>query len=86
MTGVAIQPQMGCPVCQAVPGTPHSPHCADPSGAGRRLAAARLELEDAMTGAQRAAIALVNGGWSEEEAARAVGITRMTVRKALGKR
>jgi hypothetical protein len=77
---------MGCPVCQAVPGTEHSPHCADPFGAGERLRRARMALEDAMTSAERAAIALVNAGFSEVKAAQTVGIDRMTLRKALGKR
>jgi len=77
--------EMGCPVCLAVPGTEHSPHCADPFGAGERLRAAREEIEAAMTGAERAAIALVNAGFSEVRAAQAVGIDRNTLRRALGK-
>lgn len=85
MAGIAIPPPMGCPICQAVPGTEHSPHCDDPFGAGERLRFARLEVEAAMTGAERAAIALVNAGFSEVRAAEVVGINRMTLRKALGK-
>ncbi len=52
----------------------------------QRLSDARYELAVATAAAKRKAVALVKGGTSEAEAARLVGLDRMTVRKALGKR
>lgn len=54
--------------------------------AATRLANARGEIDAAMVEAQRTAVALVEGGMSEVQAAAFVGIDRMTLRKALGKR
>jgi len=49
------------------------------------LVAARQTLAAATSAAKAAAVRLVSTGMSEAEAARTVGLDRMTVRKALGK-
>jgi hypothetical protein len=58
----------------------------DASMAQMRLISARGELEAAMAIAQSIAVNLVANGTSEVQAAQMVGIDRMTLRKALGKR
>lgn len=59
---------------------------ADASTAGAELAAARAAAERAMVAAQQIAVMTVADGGSEAETARRIGVTRMTVRQALGKR
>lgn len=51
----------------------------------RGLEFARASLAEAVESAKAQAVALVEGGMSEVEAARRCGLDRMTVRKALGK-
>lgn len=53
--------------------------------AAARLAAARTELQDALEVAKAAARAAILAGQSEAQTARAVGLDRMTIRKAMGK-
>ncbi len=50
---------------------------------GWALAEAKESYEDALTAAKAAAGELITSGVSEAEAARAVGLNRMTIRKAL---
>ena len=54
--------------------------------ARKALAAAAKRAMSPMAAAKAEAVALVRGGMSEAQAARTVGIDRMTLRKALGKR
>jgi hypothetical protein len=58
---------------------------ASPAGVGDELATARLGEMQARARAQQVAVMAVQDGMSEAEAARQVGLDRMTVRKALGK-
>lgn len=50
-----------------------------------RLRAARREAQEASDAAKAAAREAVAAGMSESEAARRVGVTRMTIRKWTGK-
>jgi len=50
-----------------------------------RLRAARQENQKASDAAKAAAREAVAGGMSESEAARQLGVTRMTIRKWIGK-
>jgi hypothetical protein len=53
---------------------------------GARLAAARKEAAQAMSGAKKAGLAALDDGVSEVDVAAALGVDRMTVRKWQGKR
>ncbi len=53
---------------------------------GVRLETARKDLKGALDEAKASAVALVEAGVAEAEAARLLNLDRMTVRKALGKR
>jgi hypothetical protein len=52
---------------------------------GSALVAAKTTYEEALEAAKQAAAELIESGVSEAEAARTVGLNRMTVRKAQGK-
>lgn len=52
---------------------------------GAALVAAKTSYEEALEAAKQAAAELIASGVSEAEAARTVGLNRMTVRKAQGK-
>jgi hypothetical protein len=54
--------------------------------AGESLLRARIRASEALAAAQQIAVMAVEDGMAEAEAARLVGLDRMTVRKALGKR
>lgn len=53
--------------------------------AGRKLRSARKGLKDAMTEAEAVGLAALEGGATEVEVARTLGVDRMTVRKWRGK-
>lgn len=57
-----------------------------PAGVGDELRRARANEQESRAAAQQVAVMAVEDGMSEAEAARLVGLDRMTVRKALGKR
>lgn len=57
-----------------------------PESVAEDLADARRRLSEAMAAAQQVAAMLVTDGRSEVRAAETMGIDRMTLRKALGKR
>jgi hypothetical protein len=58
---------------------------ANPDDVGRALMTARREEAAALAAAKQLAVMLVADGATEEEAAEAIGISRLTVRSALGK-
>lgn len=57
----------------------------DAAEAGAALMRARADVAAAVERAKRAAVEYVHAGGRETDAARLVGLDRMTVRKALGK-
>lgn len=56
-----------------------------PADVGRTLMDARRAEAEALAAAKQLAVMLVADGMTEEEAAEAIGISRLTVRAALGK-
>lgn len=54
--------------------------------AGRKLQSARKAADDALEAARLVALAGLADGVTESEAARKLGVDRMTIRKWLGKR
>ena len=74
---------MDCTICNGV--DPDCAACDGLSPQGRALVSARIALDTASREAKIAAVADVAAGVSEVEASRRHGMTRPTLRKALGK-